>query len=313
MSLLTVDNLSVEFADGRRPVEDVTFSVREGESVAVVGESGCGKTITALAVMELLPDQARIVHGNVAIHGFSEKMSALRGKVISMVFQDPMTSLNPVIPVGWQIAEMYQVHERAGSRAARRKAMTLLERVGIPDPDRAFRMHQHQFSGGMRQRAIIAMAIALRPKLLIADEPTTALDVTVQAQILELLIDLRRETGMTTILITHDLGVVAAMADTVLLMYAGRVMERASVDSFYLQPRHPYGRALLRAVPRIEVDGTPRAPIAGAPPNLDALPAGCRFHPRCIYAVDRCRTESPELRVVGEGLVACHLAERLDA
>jgi oligopeptide/dipeptide ABC transporter ATP-binding protein len=308
---LEVRELSTDFAtdDGAlRAVDGVSFALAPGRTLGVVGESGCGKSVTALSVMGLVPDPpGRIVGGQVIFDGIDLRglppaaLADLRGNALAMIFQEPMTSLNPAFTVGEQIVEGIRRHRRVGAREARERALVMLRRVRIPSPERRIDDYPHQLSGGMRQRAMIAMALACDPKLLIADEPTTALDVTIQAQILDLLRTLRDESGMAILLITHDLGVVAELAHEVIVMYAGKVVERADVASLFRDPQHPYTVGLLGAIPRLDA-GAPRlANIAGAVPNPLAMPGGCRFHPRCPFAVDRCRAEAPPLMTVRPG------------
>jgi peptide/nickel transport system ATP-binding protein len=305
--LLAVRNLVTEFSTERgtlRAVDGVSFEVGAGRTVGLVGESGCGKSVTALSVMRLLASPpARIAGGEILYRGQDlarlpeRDMRALRGDRIAMIFQEPMTSLNPVYTVGDQVGEPLRLHRGMSRRAARAEAIALLGLVGIADPERRVDEYPHQMSGGMRQRVMIAMALACRPDLLIADEPTTALDVTIQAQILELLGRLQRELGMAVLLITHDLGVVAESCDEVVVMYAGQVVERAPVDELFARPRHPYTAGLLRAVPPLGADArrTRLAEIPGMVPRLDALPPGCRFQERCDRAQDLCRERAPEL------------------
>jgi peptide/nickel transport system ATP-binding protein len=302
--LLQVRDLSVEFRTehGRLPAVDaVSFDVMPGETLAIVGESGSGKTVTALSLLRLIPDPpGRISHGQVLFEGrdllqLSEReIQAVRGDRIAMIFQEPMSSLNPSLTIGLQIAEPLHVHRQLSWNAARSKARELLGRVRIPDAASRVGAYPHQFSGGMRQRAMIAMALACRPKLLIADEPTTALDVTVQAQILSLLKELTRETQAALVLITHDLGVVARYADRVCVMYAGRIVESGTAREIYTRPRHPYTLGLMASIPRLDQDTAKRlVPIEGQPPDLTALPPGCAFEPRCRLALPRCRSERP--------------------
>jgi len=309
-ALLAVDGLKTVFhtRDGMlRAVDGVGFSLRPAETLAIVGESGCGKSVTALSLMRLVPDPpGRIVGGRVELAGVDllslkeEAMRRVRGKDISMIFQEPMTSLNPVISIGRQIAEVFLLHEDLDQSAARRKAIEMLRLVRIPEPEQRAGEYPHQLSGGMRQRAMIAMALACNPKVLIADEPTTALDVTIQAQILDLIIELQRTLGTAVILITHDLGVVAETAQRVIVMYAGRKVEEARVDELFAHPLHPYTRGLMASVPRLALmrgageraDGR-LAEIPGMVPSLAELPAGCVFAPRCAFAQERCRREYP--------------------
>ena len=309
-ALLAVDGLKTVFhtRDGMlRAVDGVGFSLRPAETLAIVGESGCGKSVTALSLMRLVPDPpGRNVGGRVELAGVDllslteEAMRRVRGKDISMIFQEPMTSLNPVISIGRQIAEVFLLHEALDRSAAWRKAIEMLRLVRIPEPEQRAGEYPHQLSGGMRQRAMIAMALACNPKVLIADEPTTALDVTIQAQILDLIIELQRTLGTAVILITHDLGVVAETAQRVIVMYAGRKVEEARVDELFAHPLHPYTRGLMASVPRLALmrgageraDGR-LAEIPGMVPSLAELPAGCVFAPRCAFAQERCRREYP--------------------
>ena len=309
-ALLAVDDLKTVFhtRDGVfRAVDGVGFSLRPAETLAIVGESGCGKSVTAHSLMRLVPDPpGRIVGGRVELAGVDllslkeEAMRRVRGKDISMIFQEPMTSLNPVISIGRQIAEVFLLHEALDRSAAWRKAIEMLRLVRIPEPELRAHEYPHQLSGGMRQRAMIAMALACNPKVLIADEPTTALDVTIQAQILDLIIELQRTLGTAVILITHDLGVVAETAQRVIVMYAGRKVEEARVDELFAHPLHPYTRGLMASVPRLALmrgageraDGR-LAEIPGMVPSLAELPAGCVFAPRCAFAQERCRREYP--------------------
>ncbi|WP_372621336.1 dipeptide/oligopeptide/nickel ABC transporter permease/ATP-binding protein [Falsiroseomonas sp.] len=308
--LLDVQGLTVEIATPGgiiRPVEDVSFAVRAGSTLAIVGESGSGKSITATAVMGLLPPVAQVTAGVARFEGRDllglpeSERRKLRGGAIAMVFQDPMSSLNPVHRVGDQVAEAIRAHREVSAEAASREAVELLKRVGIADPDRRARAFPHELSGGMRQRVMIAMAIANRPRLLIADEPTTALDVTVQAAILELIAELQRERGMGVVLITHSLGVVAEVAEEVVVMYAAQVVERGTVAEVFARPLHPYTRALLAAVP--DGDAEPEG-IPGVVPRPDAWPPGCRFAPRCPHAAPACE-RMPALEEAGERLVRC--------
>jgi oligopeptide/dipeptide ABC transporter ATP-binding protein len=309
--LLEVRDLSVSFAGERgesRPVDGVTLTARRGEFLAVVGESGCGKSLTALALMRLLPPLARVAPAAmIRFDGIdlptldAETMRRIRGRRIGMVFQDPMSTLNPVFTVGQQLRETLEVHYPADREATHQRALHLIAEVGLPDPAGASGAYPHQLSGGMRQRALIALALAGEPDLLVADEPTTALDVTVQAQILELLDRLRVARGMTMLFITHDLGLVAGRADRVAVMYAGRVVEEAPVRALFAAPAHPYTRGLLRAIPRLEGDPGRLVPIAGGVPAPDAWPAGCRFHPRCPERLPACSTDEPRETTVGNG------------
>jgi oligopeptide/dipeptide ABC transporter ATP-binding protein len=320
--MLQVDSLSVEFAfdgDPLRAVDGVSFAIAAGERVALVGESGSGKTVTALTIMGLLDPPGRVAAGEVLLDGRSltalseEEYRAIRGRDVAMVFQDPMTALNPAHRVGAQVAEAITVHDGTVRRAAARtRTIALLEEVGIADAPRRARDYPHQLSGGTRQRALIAMALANAPRLLIADEPTTALDVTTQAQILELLDALRAEHGMAVLLVTHDLAVVAGHADRVVVMYAGRVVEDGPVDAVFAEPAHPYTRALLASVPAATRGSVGLAAIPGTPPDLRRRPAGCAFHPRCDLAEERCRAAVPPLTPVAPGRSsACVRADEL--
>jgi oligopeptide/dipeptide ABC transporter ATP-binding protein len=322
MPLLDVRRLTVDFLtpDGEalRAVEDVHFTLERGEALGVVGESGCGKTTAMLALLRLLPGVGRITDGEVLFDGedlfelTTEEFRERRWSDLAMVFQGAMNALNPVRTIGDQIREAIAAHLKLPREQVEARARDLLELVGIPGWRAA--QYPHQYSGGMRQRAMIAMALACDPKVVIADEPTTALDVMVQAQIMDLLERLRRELNLALILVTHDLGVVAESCQHVMVMYGGRIAEYGAVDQIFTSPRHPYTQRLLRAFPDIEHTDTELASIPGSPPRLSDLPTGCRFHPRCTLAVDRCRTEVPELRRIGqEQLVACHLAETTGA
>jgi oligopeptide transport system ATP-binding protein len=305
MPLLEVENLSVQFHtdDGLlRAVDGVSFAIDEGETLGIVGESGSGKSVSSLAIVGLVPQPpGKIVSGRALFQGRDllamspRELAQVRGNRIAMIFQDPMTSLNPYLTVAQQMIEVTQTHLKYHRKQALDHAVAMLERVGIGGASRRVFDYPHQFSGGMRQRVMIAMALLCRPNLLIADEPTTALDVTIQAQILELLGDLQRQEGMAVILITHDLGVVAGACRRVNVMYAGRFVEEATIDDLFAQPKHPYTLGLLESVPRVDVLGQPLKPIAGQPPELTALPSGCAFHPRCPNVLDRCRTEVPPL------------------
>jgi oligopeptide/dipeptide ABC transporter ATP-binding protein len=323
--VLVVENLSVTFAtpDGPvRAVRGVDFTVDEDEVVGIVGESGSGKSVTVMAVMGLLPRTATVT-GSVRFRGKEilgipeAELRHYRGVKVAMIFQDPLTSLNPVFTVGNQIAEAVRVHHRdAGRKGAWRRAVELLDLVGIPNAERRSHEYPHQFSGGMRQRVMIAMAIANDPDVLIADEPTTALDVTIQAQILEVLERAQEAVHSAIVLITHDLGVVAGMADRAMVMYAGRAVEQGGVEDVFVRPRHPYTLGLLESLPRLDSEGRERlTPIAGSPPSLLHPPSGCPFHPRCRFARQLCTDMVPELRMVGAmgQRSACHYAEDLEA
>jgi oligopeptide transport system ATP-binding protein len=319
--LLEVDQLQVEFRtrDGvAKAINGVSFELHQGETLAVLGESGSGKSVTAQAIMGILDSPpAFLTGGEVRYCGRNiltmsdEERRRVRGPEISMVFQDALSALNPVFPVGWQIAEMFRKHRGMNKRDSLDKAISLMERVQIPGARQRVKAFPHQFSGGMRQRIMIAMAIALDPAVLIADEPTTALDVTVQAQIMNLLADLQEERQMGLILITHDLGVVADVADRIAVMYAGRIVEQSDVFEIYASPAHPYTKGLLESVPRLDQKGQELGAIGGLPPNLMRIPPGCPFNPRCRYAQDICRVDPPPpLREVVYGrMAACHFSE----
>jgi oligopeptide transport system ATP-binding protein len=320
--LLEVEDLFVEFhtEDGvAKAINGVSFELRQGETLAILGESGSGKSVTAQAIMGILDmPPARIAGGAVRYCGHDlltmpeDQRRTTRGPEISMVFQDALSSLNPVFPVGWQIAEMFRKHRGMNRSDSLERAMRLMDRVQIPGARQRVKAYPHQFSGGMRQRIMIAMAIALDPAVLIADEPTTALDVTVQAQIMRLLEELQEERQMGLILITHDLGVVADVADRIAVMYAGRIMEQADVYDLYRQPAHPYTKGLLDSIPRLDQKGQVLSAIGGLPPNLIYIPTGCEFHPRCRFAQEICLRDRPALREVIPGrLSACHFAEEV--
>jgi len=306
-----------------RAVDDVSFKVRRGETLAIVGESGCGKSVTALSVMRLVPDPpGRIVGGSIVLEGTDlldldqDEMRKIRGNRISMIFQEPMTSLNPVMRIGDQITEAVRLHRAMTQKEAWKQAVEMLRLVRIPVPERRVLEYPHQLSGGMRQRAMIAMALACRPALLIADEPTTALDVTIQAQILQLMLELQKELGMGLILITHDLGVVAQTAQRVIVMYAGKKVEEADVETLFANPKHPYTRGLMASIPAVlslgAKTGTRLVEIPGMVPSLTNLPKGCAFAPRCELAIARCREEYPPLEAQGEDhLAACWRAREL--
>jgi len=303
-----------------KAVDGITYDVEEGETLGLVGESGCGKSVSALSLMRLIADPpGKIVGGEVLLDGEDilkvnmDDMRRIRGAQVSMVFQEPMTSLNPVLTVERQLTETLQLHKRLGKAESRREAVGLLSRVGIPDPESRVKQYPHQFSGGMRQRVMIAMALSCSPKLIIADEPTTALDVTIQAQILELMKALTTEFGVALIIITHNLGVVARYADRVNIMYAGKIIERGSALEIYSNPRHPYTVGLLRSVPRLDLPRRAKLdPIQGQPPDLINLPAGCSFRSRCRWAVDKCATDTPVLTEAGENhLAACWRSDDL--
>jgi peptide/nickel transport system ATP-binding protein len=332
-TLLSVRNLSVEFPTEEglvRAVRDVSFNIEAGKTHGLVGESGCGKSVTSMAIMRLLAHPGRISSGQIFYHDQSGKsgnngavdltkisdpaMRSLRGSRIAMIFQEPMTSLNPVFTIGNQLGESLQIHEGLSKRAARDRAIELMDKVRIPHPSKRVDDYPHQFSGGMRQRVMIAMALACSPQLLIADEPTTALDVTIQAQILDLLRKLQAETGMAILLITHDLGVIAEMADHVTVMYASQVVESAPVNELFTHPLHPYTLGLFRSRPQPGSSETLFS-IPGMVPSPVRLPGGCFFHPRCQWCQEpRCTGEHPELRELRPGhLVRCHRAEEIQA
>ena len=314
--LLSIEDLRTVFrtpAGEISAVAGVSLSVPRGKTLGIVGESGCGKSVLSLSTMRLVPPPGRIAGGRIMFDGQDlltlpdDAMRALRGRRIAMIFQEPMTSLNPVFTVGDQITEAMRAHDRdASDLVLKARAIAALNRVRIPAPERRFDEYPHQMSGGMRQRVMIAMALSCEPDLLIADEPTTALDVTVQAQILDLLRDLQRQTGMAIILITHDLGVVAEMADEVAVMYAGRVVERATAKAIFDDPQHPYTLGLLGSIPKLDEEHDRLLAIEGAVPPPFALPTGCRFHPRCVFADSACKVTDPTLRDIGDAhQVAC--------
>ncbi|MFD5437378.1 ABC transporter ATP-binding protein [Kitasatospora sp. NPDC091257] len=323
--LLEVKDLHVEFhtRDGvAKAVNGVNYSVAAGETLAVLGESGSGKSVTAQTIMGILDmPPGKVTQGQILYRGqdmltmSGEERRRIRGRKIAMIFQDALSALNPVLSVGYQLGEMFRVHQGASRKEAKEKAIELMERVRIPAARQRVNDYPHQFSGGMRQRIMIAMALSLEPDLIIADEPTTALDVTVQAQVMDLLAELQAEYNMGLILITHDLGVVADVADKIAVMYAGRIVETAPVHDLYANPAHPYTKGLLRSIPRLDQKGQELYAIKGLPPNLLKVPAGCAFNPRCDVATDLCRTETPALHHVtdkdGKELTgrrsACHL------
>ena len=317
MPLLDVQDLSVVFARrGERPftaVDRISFAVEPGQTVGLVGESGCGKSVTSLAIMRLLPRRGNTVSGRVSFEGVDllrlsdADMRDRRGRDVGMIFQDPLSSLNPVVPIGIQVAEVLQRHRGKDKRESMREAGGLLAAVGIPDPGRRLREYPHQLSGGMRQRALIAMALACRPRLLIADEPTTALDVTIQAQILTLLKRLVDETGAALIMITHDLGVVAGLCDEVNVLYAGKVVERAQRHPLFAEPRHPYTHGLLGSVPRLDAPrGDPLRAIPGSVSDNIPWPEGCAFAPRCPRMIDACLEGTPPLEFDGWRALRCN-------
>ena len=323
-TLLQVNDLKTYFftLDGvLKAVDGITYDISEGETLGLVGESGCGKSVSALSLMRLIPDPpGKTIAGEVIFEGEDilkidmSDMRRIRGGRMTMVFQEPMTSLNPVLTVERQLTETLQLHKGMSGQDSKREAVNLLERVGIPDPDKRIKQYTHQFSGGMRQRVMIAMALSCDPRLIIADEPTTALDVTIQAQILELMKSLTEDFGVALIVITHNLGVVARYADRVNIMYAGKIIERGTAKEIYANPRHPYTVGLLNSVPRLDLPRLAKLePIEGQPPDLINLPDGCAFRERCRYAIDKCATDIPPLMAVAiEGHTsACWRAEEL--
>jgi oligopeptide/dipeptide ABC transporter ATP-binding protein len=317
-TLLSIRDLKTEFHSAGRVVhalDGVSFDIREGEAFGLVGETGCGKSVTALSVLRLIPSPpGKIVGGEIRFRGkdllalSQDEIRAVRGKEISMIFQEPMTSLNPVFRVGDQMAEVIGLHQGLGRRQALAKATEMLDRVHIPDSDRVIRQFPHQLSGGMRQRVMIAMELSCHPALLIADEPTTALDVTIQAQILKLIKEMKREMGTSILLITHDLGIIAEMCDRVAVMYAGSIVELAGVDKIFESPKHPYTQGLWGAIPLIDHEKETLAVIPGAVPDLSHLPSGCKFHPRCSQRFAPCDGGRPPLFEVSPGhWAACYL------
>jgi oligopeptide/dipeptide ABC transporter ATP-binding protein len=324
MSLLELRGLTTAFQTARgeiSAIEDISFELNAGEILGIVGESGSGKSVTALTIMGLLPQPpARIAAGSVRFAGEElttaspNRMEKIRGAGISMVFQEPMTSLNPVFTIGEQIMETVRAHERMSASAQRERAIEMLDRVGIPSATERLNDYPHQLSGGQRQRVMIAMSLACRPKLLIADEPTTALDVTIQAQVLDLLMDLRDELGMAIMIITHNMGVIAEVADRVLVMYAGRIVEQSPAADLFDAPQHPYTKGLLACVPTLQQDRHRLIAIPGSLPEPARRPPGCRFAPRCTYRIEACRTAIPPLVMQQENrAVACIRADELVA
>lgn len=315
MTLLSVENLAIDLTRGRdkhRLVSDASWKLDAGETIAIVGESGSGKSLTALAVMGLLAEELTPAAGKILFDGkdllttSAEELRQLRGQEIAMVFQEPMTSLNPVKTIGFQLTEGMRHHFRLSSKEARARALTLLDQVGISDAEHRLKQYPHQLSGGMRQRVMIAIALACKPKLILADEPTTALDVTIQAQILTLLSSLCKEHSVGLVLITHNLGIVARYAKRVVVMYGGRVIEEADASQLYSEPRHPYTQGLLLSVPRMDASREKALqPIAGSPPDPFESINGCRFNPRCRYASEQCRNETPQFKRETEHSVAC--------
>lgn len=323
-TLLEVKDLKVEFKTDKglvKAVNGVSYQVQEGETLGVVGESGCGKSVHALALMKLVPEPpGRIADGEVIFAGeqlltkTNDQMEQIRGKEIAMIFQDPMTSLNPVLTIGYQITEALKLHQDMDEAAARRRAAEMLTLVGIPEAEGRLDNYPHEFSGGMRQRAMIAMALSCNPKLLIADEPTTALDVTIQAQIVDLVKRLQEQFGMAVMWITHDLGVAAGLVDRINVMYSGYIVERGTVRDIFKRPLHPYTHGLLQSLPRLDMQGDEELySIPGLPPDQSALPPGCPFAPRCPFAAEKCLEAMPPLEhAAGEHIVACWRWDEID-
>jgi oligopeptide/dipeptide ABC transporter ATP-binding protein len=316
-ALLEIDALRIGFQSDHRiahAVRGITLSIRRGEALGLVGESGSGKSVTALAVMGLLPQSARVLGGRIRFKGIDllglseRRLRRIRGSEVSMVFQNPLTSLNPALTVGRQLIDVISTHQHVNYATARERAIEVLSRVGIPSPAARIASYPHQFSGGMRQRVLIAMAVACRPQLLIADEPTTALDVTVQAQVIALLQKLRSDLGLAILFITHNLDLVAEFCDRVAVMYAGSIMEEAPVEDLFTRPRHPYTSALMRCIPRLSIGSHILESIEGSPPNADTLLTGCPFEPRCSLAMDKCRHDVPQEHRVGDHRVSCWAA-----
>jgi len=318
--LLQIEQLTTQFRTERGifpAISNLSLTVNKGEIVCIVGESGSGKTVASLSVMQLLPPAGSIASGEIRFEGRNllaldqKELRKIRGRSIAMIFQDPMMALDPVYPCGEQIMEVIRIHTRTSRKEQRARALELLEQVGIPHPERVMKAYPHELSGGMCQRVVIAMALACNPKLLIADEPTTALDVTVQAQILELLKKIRREFGMSILMITHDLGVVAEMADRVAVMYAGQVVEEGEVRSIFHHPRHPYTQGLIRSIPHLDKPSDKLYSIPGTVPGIAAMPSGCRFHPRCPECMAICEREEPKpVATSPTGSVRCWLADK---
>ncbi|HOJ88611.1 MAG TPA: ABC transporter ATP-binding protein [Pseudothermotoga sp.] len=320
--ILSVRNLRTYFytEDGIvKAVDGVDFDVFQGETLGIVGESGCGKSVTSLSILRILDEKGRIVEGSIVFDNVDltkiseESMRKIRGKDIAMIFQEPMVALNPVFTIGEQIVEAIVLHQKVDETTAKKMAVDLLRKVGIPEPEKRVDEYPHELSGGMRQRAMIAMALSCKPKILIADEPTTALDVTIQAQIMELMKQLQREYGMAIILITHDMGVIAENADRVVVMYAGKAVEYTDVKTLFNDPKHPYTWGLLHAIPRLDIEQTRLYNIPGIVPNPLKFPTGCKFHPRCEFAEEKCKSEEPELKEVVNGhLVRCFFWEKVE-
>ncbi|WP_066398417.1 ABC transporter ATP-binding protein [Cytobacillus eiseniae] len=318
-TLLEVKNIVTEFrtADGQLPaVRDVSFSLKKGETLCIVGESGCGKSITSLSVIGLLPSNGKITSGEILYEGApihnlpAEKMRQIRGNKISMIFQEPMTALNPVLTVGFQLREPLMLHHKLSKSEANKQGIELLKQVGIPYPEKRMNQYPHELSGGMRQRVMIAIALSCNPGLLIADEPTTALDVTIQAQILDLMNDLKSKFNMGVMMITHDMGVVAEVADRVMVMYAGKKVEEGNVNEIFDNPKHPYTKGLLNSVPNVDDPDFELEAIPGSLPSLHEQIDGCRFHARCKFATDICRSKEPPLSKISDTHhVSCWLEE----
>ena len=313
-SLLSVENLQVQFQTKKginTAVDGVSFSIEKGRILGIVGESGCGKSVTSMSILQLLSSNARISGGSIKLDGKElvglpeKEMCKIRGNDIAMIFQDPMTALNPTLTIGTQLMEPIMLHQNCGKKEAWIRAVDVLKRVGIAAPEKRMKEYPHQLSGGMRQRVMIAMAVSCEPRLLIADEPTTALDVTIQAQILELMCELREKMGTAIMLITHDMGVVAETADDVLVLYAGKAVEYGSIEDIFESPKHPYTQGLLNSIPRLDEDVEMLNTIEGTVPAPDAMPSGCRFAPRCPYGNQRCMTEKPGIYHAGNSLVSC--------
>lgn len=313
-SLLTVRDLQIQFQTKKginTAVDGIGFSVGKGEILGIVGESGCGKSVTSLSILRLLGSNSIISQGSIQLEGrelltlTEDEMCKIRGNEISMIFQDPMTALNPTMTIGDQLMEPLMIHQGYKKKDAWKEAVEVLKKVGIAAPEKRMKEYPHQLSGGMRQRVMIAMAVSCAPKLLIADEPTTALDVTIQAQILELMLELRQKMNTAIILITHDMGVVAETADNILVLYAGKVVEYGSVKDIFNNPRHPYTKGLLSSIPPLETDVEELNTIEGTVPAPGHMPAGCRFSPRCPYAKERCRSQQPGLYQAGNSKVCC--------
>jgi len=317
--LLQVENLETKFrtADGKLPaVRNISFSVDKEETLCIVGESGSGKSITSLSIMGLLPPNGEVSRGSIFLDDNNltekteEEMEQLRGNTLSMIFQEPMTALNPVLTIGYQLREPLTIHKKMSKKEANKKSIELLDKVGIPNPKEKLAQYPHELSGGMRQRVMISIALACEPSLLVADEPTTALDVTIQAQILDLMNELKAQIGMGVVFVTHDMGVVAEIADRVMVMYAGEVVEIADVESIFEDPQHPYTKGLLDSVPDVDDETQELQVIQGSMPGLDEEISGCRFHPRCPYAMETCKQKEPPLfEVTSDHSSKCWLQE----